>query len=203
MAKNSEAKKSATKTASKGTEMSYAERKSKAAEKVKAQFGGLVNHTATVTGGRKFPEGTVVDVNWVGVNKFFGQTAKITVNGETAWIDPKFLKKGKPLSDAKVAAYEAEREAESEATVLIPATVALERDENGKSSVLLNYTGWFKGMWFSKAMVEKTGGKTPSGIEVFRIPAWKVKQERGQDALDALLAKQAGFEAMVAEAEAA
>lgn len=194
----------------------YAERKAAKNDEIQKEFGHLHMHFATVEGPNRraaskerLPEGTEVEVIWVGASRRLGQLARVIHDGETKWIDPKYLKRGKALPASKKSLYEAEREEEVNATVLIPATVAIERD----NSVLLNYSGWFKGMWFSKDMVEKTGATTTDAtttdaitgkeVEIFEIPQWKVKAERGQDSLDYLLKKQAEFAKIVAAAEAA
>lgn len=168
---------------------------------VQEDYPGLAMHYCTVKGGRKFEEGMTVECHWVGRNKFRQDTARIfgkdgkpiMIDGkDKGWIDPKFLKGGKELPDARKAAIEASRETESDETVLVPASVPIERDQ----SVLLNYTGWFSGAWFPKSMVTKVG-ETEAGLGVFEVPAWKVRKDKGADALETLKSKQEAIQASI------
>jgi hypothetical protein len=96
------------------------------------------------------------------------------------------LKPGKELPAARIAAIEAQRDTSSDETILVPASVGLERDK----AVLINYSGWFGGMFVPKTMIAKVG-EMEDGRGIFEIPAWKVRKEKGADALAALQAKQA------------
>lgn len=170
---------------------------------VQEDYPGLALHYCTVKGGRKFEEGMTVECHWVGRNKFRQDTARIMgkdgkpimIDGkDKGWIDPKFLKGGKELPAARIAAIEASRETESDETILVPASVPIERD----ASVLLNYTGWFSGAWFPKSMVTKVG-ETDTGLGVFEVPAWKVRKDKGADALEALRSKQEAIQASIVD----
>lgn len=168
---------------------------------VQKDFPGRALHYCTVIGGRKFEEGTTVECQWVGRNKWRQDTARIMdksgnplmVDGkDKGWIDPKFLKPGKELPKERIAAIEAMRGDESDETILVPASVGIEKDK----AVLLNYTGWFSGSWFPKTMITKVG-ETPEGLGIFEVPTWKVRKEKGGDALEGLKAKQVALQAMI------
>lgn len=168
---------------------------------VAKEFSGRALHYCTVIGGRKFEEGTTVECHWVGRNKFRQDTARIfdksgnpiMVDGkDKGWIDPKFLKGGKELPKERVAAIEALRGTESDETILVPASIGVEKDK----SVLVNYTGWFSGSWFPKTMITKVG-ETAEGLGIYEVPAWKVRKEKGGDAFEMLKTKQAALQEMV------
>lgn len=168
---------------------------------VQKDFPGVALHLCTITGGRKFEIGTIVECHWVGRNKFRQDTARIFDKGgkpimvdgkDKGWIDPKFLKGGKELPAERQAAIEALRGTESDETILIPASVGQERDK----SVLLNYTGWFAGAWFPKTMVTKVG-ETKEGLGIFEVPAWKVRKDKGGDSLEMLKTKQEAIAASI------
>jgi hypothetical protein len=78
---------------------------------------------------------------------------------------------------------------------MIPASVGLEREK----AVQLRYSGWFKAMWFAKESVEEIGATGTEGVAVYEVPAWKIKQEMGGDALEALEAKQGEFAKLIKE----
>lgn len=160
------------------------------------EFAGLVNHTAIVEGGKKLPEGTTVEVTWVGKNKFGGNTARIVCKDkpEVQWYDPKHLKKGKALPKERIAALEAQREAEKSESVLVIGTVRVERDK----SVLIDMTGW-KGHWFAKEHAQIVG-EFEDGKKLFDLPVWKIRKDSGQGMVDALISDQ---DAITAKAKAA
>jgi hypothetical protein len=196
-----EAAKKAAKSAEKSKPKGDNDRRN--SKDVQEDYPGLALHYCTVKGGRKFDDGMTVECHWVGRNKFRQDTARIMgkdgkpimIDGkDKGWIDPKFLKGGKELPDARKAAIEASRETESDETILVPASVGREQDK----SVLLNYSGWFSGAWLPKSMVEKMG-ETEQGLGVFSIPAWKVRKDKGSDALEALRAKQDAIKASIVE----
>jgi hypothetical protein len=190
MAKN--AKNTASNTASKDavSGKTWYERKKELTEKVRAEFGDFVYHNIEIHGARKYEDGTKGECVFVGSSKYIQPMAIINFpDGKQGFIQPRFMKKGKPIDAKRKALLEAEREAESGHTVMIPASVGLEREK----AVQLRYKGWFKAMWFAKESVEEIGATATEGVSLYEVPAWKIKQEMGQDALDALEAKQAEF----------
>lgn len=171
----------------------YSERKAERTAEIRAEFP-LEFHHCEITGGSetriakdgRYAIGAKVDCTWVGANKFLGQSARITFSdGSTGFIDPKFLKAGKPFSDAEKAKAMAEREAETSDTLYIAATISRENDK----AVLMEYQGWYAAKWFPKTMVTKTGAMD-GDIPIWEIPVWKVRKDIGNDAVAALMAKQ-------------
>jgi hypothetical protein len=172
----------------------FYERKKELAAAVKEEFGELVYHNVTINGARKFENGTAGECLFVGVSKFLQPMAIVALkDGENAYVQPRFLKKGKPIDAKRKAFLEAEREAASSETVMLPAMVGKETER----AVLLQYSGWFKGMWFNKENVEKIGDTATEGVSVFEVPVWKIRQSMGQDAVDGVKAKQADFAKLI------
>lgn len=173
---------------------------------VQKEYPNLALHYCTVTGGRKFDIGTHVECHWVGRNKFRQDTARIfdksgkpiMIDGkDRGWIAPNFLKTYKELPKERVAAIEAMRTEDSDETILVPASVL---KENVGKSVLLSYSGWMGPSWFPASMVEKVG-ETETGLGIFDVPAWKVRKDKGPDALEHLRTKQEHLQALVDQAE--
>lgn len=160
-----------------------------------AEYAALKFHFATISGGRKLPEGTKVEVVNVGVNRFNKEYAMVNVPGmETVqFIDPKFLTIGAKLPAPRIAVLEAEREAASSEVLIIPGIIQQERDK----SVLLEYSGWFKGVWFPKTMIEHVGDHTDGIRKLYEVPAWKVRKDRGGDSASTLAAMQDELTEMV------
>ena len=201
MAKNTTKKAAATKSSS----GYWADRKA-AKEKAIKDFGGLAFHLATVgndvkrNGEVAVAKGGTVEVHAITVNKWLTPQAICYKPGETPgddvkplFVDPGKLTKGKAMDKAKVARLQSEREEANSATVLVPGTVRRQTD----SGIMLAYHGWMKAIFFTPTMIVKREGTMPRAVgdttidlDIFEVPAWKVKQEVGQDALDALLAKQ-------------
>lgn len=174
-----------------------AEKAAAAKNAKKSKFPDIEYHFCTITGGRKFEEGSTVKCVWAGQNKFKQDTARIVLkDGSDGWINPKFLKAVKPMDAAEVARIKAEREVESSEMVLVPGAIPSngERDK----SILLNYTGWYSGAWFPKSMITKVG-ETAEGLGVFEVPAWKVRKDKGPDALAQLRTKQDAIRASIKE----
>lgn len=202
-AKAAEAKQKASKAKGKSEKTHdepYAERKAKRTASIREEFPVEFHH-CEITGGSKdraekdprYAVGSKVDCVWVGANRYLGQSARIAFSdGSEGFIDPKFLKKGKPFTDAEKAKAMAERQAEADDTVYIAATVTREND----NAVLIEYQGWFSGKWFPKKLVTKTGA-TDGELPIWEIPAWKVRKDIGNDALDHLRSKQDRWTAMV------
>lgn len=193
MAKNNtNASKSSNKDAVSGK--SWAERKKELTEKVKAEFGDLVYHNVTINGARKIEDGTKAECIYVGASKYLQPMAIVTfADGSKGYTQPRFLTKGKPIDAKRKALLEAEREAEASHTVMLPASVGAEREK----AVQLRYSGWFRALWFTKESVERIGGTATDGVDMFEVPAWKIKQEMGADALEALEGKQAEFAKLI------
>lgn len=160
-----------------------------------AEYAALKFHFATISGGRKLPEGTKVEVVNVGVNRFNKEYAMVNVPGmdTVQFIDPKFLTIGAKLPAPRIAVLEAEREAASSEVLIIPGIIQQERDK----SVLLEYSGWFKGVWFPKTMIEHVGDHEDGIHKLYEVPAWKVRKDRGADSAAILTAMQDKLAAMV------
>lgn len=173
MAKNS------AKTATKATERRV----------IDPALKGMENHFAEVTGGRKIAEGTKVEVRNVYVNRYGVDTARIVINGEAGFINPKFLKKGKPLPAATVAVIEAEREEAERPVLLLCKVRKVNMDDDGNAkSVTLAYPGWYRPITFGVGQVERIADELGDDGEMslYEVPAWKIKQGAGQDSLDVI-----------------
>lgn len=151
-------------------------------------FDHLAMHNCTVEGGRKYEKGTECECIWVGKNRYGRDVARIVIDGEPSFIDPRHLKAGSKLPKTRIAEIEAEREAEAENTIIVLGTVGPVKEK----SLLIQYPGWYKGGWFAKSHTTKLGD-LEDGRAFFEIPAWKVRKDHGSDALDALEGKQAEF----------
>ena len=169
---------------------SWYERKKELSDAVKAEFGDLVYHNVTIKGAKKFEDGTKGECLAVGASKWIQPFAMIALpDGETVFVQPRFVVKGKPIDAKRKALLEAEREAKASETVMLPASIGKESEK----AVQLRYKGWFKPMWFSKENVQHLGDTAEEGIAVYEVSTWKIKQEMGEDALEALVAKQGEF----------
>ena len=199
MAKNTARK--STATASKSTER----------RTISPEMKAMENHFGEVTGGRKYDVGTKVEILGVYINRFGQDQARIMIDGETGYINPKFLKKGKPLPAARTAQIEAEREAANTPIMVYGRVVKETPGGEGKSgAVLLDYSGWFKPIWFSKeqvAVVHKFSTTDEDdehfGKVIVEVPSWKVKASVGQDGLSMLESKQDGFLKLIPAKKAA
>lgn len=164
-------------------------------------------HEATIKDGcRKLAPGTKVEVHHVGAYRGqpsayvrnVGGTPIMDGKKDMGWVHPKFLKPGKEMSDARKAAIAAERGEREGAidpseTLILPCRVV---DESREKSILLQYSGWFGAHSFPKSLVERVG-ETEDGLGVFEVPAWRVKQAVGMDALERLREKQGDFAKLV------
>ena len=139
---------------------------------------------ATGKGDSALPEGTQVEVTWLGVNRWLVPTARCNYKGEDRWINPEHLTPVKALPAERKAALEAEREAEASATVAFPARVVKETDKG----VTLRYSGFFRPLSFSRDMVTYLGDDA-DGASYYEVPAWKIRQDVGAAALEAVEAK--------------
>lgn len=162
------------------SQVSYAERKAAKNAQVQEEFGHLVGHFCTVTGGRKIDHGTQVECYWVGVNRHLGAACRIKHKGELTWFNPSQLEAGKPLPKEKVASYEAAREAEAEEEVVAIVNVIRETEGRGDTggAIVMYYSGWAGPISFPKSLVEKRG-ITKDGQMVYALPAWKVRKDCG------------------------
>lgn len=173
---------------------SYRQTKAERKAEVQKDFAGLMMHNVTVTSGKKIPQGTEGECIWLGVSKWLQPLAQITVQGEDAplWIDPNHLTAGKPLSTARKSAIEAEQAEQSEKTVYMPGRCTRETD-NG---VTLRHAGFFRELSFSKKDVAEVG-EMKDGMTLYEVPAWKIRAEIGQMAVDMLDANRETYEANV------
>lgn len=191
--------KNTTKTAKADTATRYWDAKKAKTEEVRKEFP-FAMHNCEMLSDRKsggevvIPKGSTVKCIWIGANKFLRGQAIVLYKGDQFFVEPKMLKKGKPMDKGEVARLEAEREEASSATVLVYGEVRKQTDKG----ILLAYPGWMKNLFFTTTMVAKRDGTFPYvrgkdtlNLDIYEVPQWKVKQEVGQDALDALLAKQA------------
>jgi hypothetical protein len=188
-AAKSEAKLSAAERAKKAE--AFRQAKAEKTAEARKEYAGLLYHNVTVTGGKRIELGTEGECIWIGVNRrFLSPLASfVTSDGKREWINPDHLTAGEPLSKARKAVLEAEAKEESEATVLIDGTVL----RQGDKGVTIRHSGFFKDMSFALTMVEKVG-EMPNGTPIFEVPAWKVRQEVGQIAVDALNGKREEYE---------
>jgi len=129
------------------------ETKAEAHEFFQKKFPKLMMHTATVTGGKKIPEGQVVDCIFVGANKWYRQTSLVVHKGKQVWMDPAHLKAGKEIPADRKSLYESEREARSEATLMVVCDVLEEREK----AVKVRHPDWAKAQFFPKSTIEFAG----------------------------------------------
>lgn len=162
-------------------------------------FKDMEGHYAEVTGGRKIDHGTKVEVLSCYVSRWGKDQARIMIGDDIGYIDPKFLKKGKPLPAARTAELEAERE-EQNVPVLILGRVIRTSDgdpeKGNKGGVLFDTATWLRPVWFPKddfTMIIKFEDGEHEGKMIAEVPAWKVKSGAGLDALNALVGKQASY----------
>lgn len=165
---------------------------------------GLEMHGAEVTGGRGEAKGLGIGVKCevlsVYINRFGQDQARVRVGDEIKYINPKFLKKGKPLAAARVAEVEAEREKANE-PVLVLGRVVRQSDGDGDKAgaVLFDTSTWLKPVWFSKdhfTLIHKFEDGEHDGKIIAEVPAWKVSSGAGKDALAALMSRQADLTKM-------
>lgn len=149
---------------------------------VPAEFADLEGHVCTVTGGRKFPGGTQLDVTKVGMSRYNTPYARGYKGTEEVYIDPKFLKKGKALTDLRLT----ELQSRQDETIRFRATV---RNESEKAIVLRPYP-LYQGISVAKSNVtEIVEGHDGTEFNVYEVPAWAVRQKVGPAMYDLLVAE--------------
>lgn len=174
---------------------------------IDAKLKAMEGHFGEINGGRKYEAGTKCEILSVYVNRFGQDQARIMIGDEMGYINPKFLKPGKALPAARTAELEAEREEQAKPTMVLGRVVKVsnENEETGKGgSVLLDYSGWFKPIWFGKDQIEllhkfseKEHDGKYDGLVMAEVPAWKIKSGAGSDSLAAIEAKQAAWAKLV------
>jgi len=136
------------------------------------EFTALAGHKATVTKGcRKFNPGTQLSVRKVGVNRYGKPYAIVVTKKGDEFIDPKWLKIGKALPAATIAAYETAEE-EAQTTVILTAGIASESEKG----ISLKVDEFMKPRWISKKLA--TEGDEEG---TYNVPMWWATNEFGKD----------------------
>lgn len=170
---------------------------------IDAKLKAMEGHFGEINGGRKYDAGTKCEILSVYINRYGQDQARIKIGDDMAYINPKFIKMGKPLPTARLAELEAEREEQAKPVMVLGRVVKVsnEDEETGKSgSVLLDYSGWFKPIWFGKDQIElvhKFEDGEHEGKVLAEVPAWKIKTGAGGDSLAAIEGKQKAFLALI------
>ena len=162
----------------------------------------LIGSMCKIVSGRKH-KGETCGVLWAATkpNRYGSMLARAYVEDEEFWIDQKHLEKAEGKVPAAVLkAYEEARKADQEEMFYIAANIGRETEK----AVRIDYGGWYKDLWFPKADVEKTGKYMVSGegddateTPIYAIAAWRVRKDAGNDAYEALKAKQAALAKIV------
>jgi hypothetical protein len=179
-----EAAKAAKKAAGKAAERQVDYRTAKAEKRAEVQeeFGHMLLHKGTITKGKN--KGRTGEVIWVGVNRWLQPMVRLNSDGETLWENPTNVEKGTALPKARQEVLKAEEQERSSATLFVPGTCTSVTEKG----VVIAYAGWFRRLTFAKADVTKVGSM--GELDVFELPEWKVRQDAGQDSVDALRTKQ-------------
>jgi uncharacterized MAPEG superfamily protein len=199
-AKEAAEKKASKKPADKKARLdpdAYRAKKAEVTKEVQDTFAKLSMAVCKTTkaigkGENELPEGTQVEVIWLGANRWLAPTARCLYKGEDRWINPEHLTPVKTLPAERKAALEAAREAEASATVTLPCRVVNETDKG----VTLRYAGFFRPLSFSREMVTYIGDDA-DGTSYYEVPAWKIRQDVGAAALEAVEAKDYGSKVTV------
>ena len=136
------------------------------------EFSALAGHRATVAKGcRKFNPGTQLNVKKVGVNRYGKPYAIVVTKKGDEFIDPKWLKIGKPLSASVLAEYETASE-EAQSTVILTAEIVKESEKG----LRLKVDEFMMARWISKKLA-------PEGEEdgTYNVPMWWATNEFGKD----------------------
>lgn len=134
-------------------------------------FEALAGHRCSVSKGcRKFNPGTQLNVKKVGVNKYGKPYAIVVTKKGDEFIDPKWLKIGKPLSPSVIAEYETAME-EAQSTVILTAEIKQESEKG----ICLKVDEFMKARWISKKL-------SPEGDEegTYNVPMWWATNEFGK-----------------------
>ena len=181
MTKTNSRRRSATKPAAKPAEKPET---TEGRAELPEEAAALKYHHATVQGGRKFPEGTQVEVKHCFMSRHREPIAMaIVVKGdEETTVQCKHLKKGKALSDERIAEFEEERER----LCLVHGVVHQESD-SGKA-VRFQPKGLFvNNVWIGKSLINQVLDDDGDVIDgEYEIPYWVMKQKFGPAYADGL-----------------
>ncbi len=135
-------------------------------------YAALAGHKATVAKGcRKFNPGTQLNVKKVGVNRYSKPYAIVVTKKGDEFIDPKWLKIGKPLSASVLAEYETATEV-AQSTVILTAEISRESEKG----IALKVDEFMKARWISKKLAEEGDEEG-----TYNVPMWWATNEFGKD----------------------
>lgn len=161
-----------------------AEAGKRAAPVLDPAFAGLKHHICTVTGGRKenLPHGAQVEVVHVGLSRRFGYApyASVLVDGERAFINPAFLKKGKPMSDVRIA----ELETDNDGVIRVRG----EARDISEKAVSFQPKGLFSRVVIAKSNITEVRTAKNEATDVYEMPAWALRQKLGEKNMAVLMA---------------
>lgn len=162
-------------------EAKKAERAAKKNERdpVPEAFASLAGHVCTVTGGRKFPEGTQINITKVGMSRYNTPYARGYKGDLEVFIDPKWLKKGKAVDDVKLALYASKQDA----TIRFRGVARHETDK----AVSIRPDALFQSIFFAKSNVALIR-EEDDDRSVYEAPEWAVRNKIGQPGVDILRA---------------
>ncbi len=147
-------------------------------ENAATEFMHLENHKCVVLKGcRKFNPGTNLDIRKVGLSKYKKPYAIAVCKDGDKFIDPKWLKLVKELSDSTIAEFELADE-RSKSLVEITATVVSEKEK----ILIIRLEDTFKPRMIARSLI-----KTTDVEGVFEVPYWWLKSEFDEAFADNLL----------------
>lgn len=174
----------------------------------RAEHGqALIGLLCKVTGGRKHKD-EVIGVYYVSKrpNRYGAVNAMAELDGETVFVDTKYLEPTGDKMDAKLLKrLQAEREDNANATIYVACNVDVftEKDKKTGADIVktlrFRHPGWFAPIYFKPEMVTTTNAVTNDDkkLPIYEVPAWMIRRKAGGDAYEALLAKQDAYAALV------
>lgn len=117
-------------------------------------------------------------------------------NGEVTFMGLTNMEVVKPMDQGDIDRLSAAQKAESEETLYVAATCR----QVGDQSIKLSNNGWWKDIWFPKSQCSRCKAVTAEGIDIYEVPAWKIRQAAGNDSYENAKRAQVELEKLVAAA---
>lgn len=169
----------------------------------KALGASMLNHVCKVTAGSKH-KNELVKVFFVskgrpanGEYKAKRPVARIELaDGTIDFMGLRNMEIVGPMEQADIDRLTAAQKAQNEETLYIAATCR----SVGEKAIQLDTSGWWKPIWFPKEACARMNATVKVGdttLDIYEVPAWKIRQQAGNDSYEVAKAKQVELEKLV------